>query len=202
MASTLPEPLRILVEQLARLPGLGPKSALRIAMMLLQWPESETRRLGQCISTLRDTLCLCSRCGGLAAQDPCPICADPDRSSDTLCVVPEWDSMLAMEKGAFYHGQYFVLGGLLESLRQKDSQSLETEKLISRLQEGDIKEVILALGSTVDAENTASFLKNLLKKRFPQLIISRLAQGIPLGAEVKFMDHETLRQSLKYRQDF
>lgn len=202
MASTLPEPLRILVEQLARLPGLGPKSALRIAMMLLQWPESETRRLGQCISTLRDTLCLCSRCGGLSAQDPCPICADPDRSSDTLCVVPEWDSMLAMEKGAFYHGQYFVLGGLLETLRQKDSQSLETEKLISRLQEGDIKEVILALGSTVEAENTASFLKNLLKKRFPQLIISRLAQGIPLGAEVKFMDHETLRQSLKYRQDF
>ena len=130
MAAALPEPLRVLVEQLSRLPGLGPKSALRLAMTLLQWPESETRRLGKGISDLRDSLCLCSRCGGLASRDPCPICADPERSQDSLCVVPEWDSLLAMEKGGFYNGQYFVLGGLLETPRQKDSQALDTEKLI------------------------------------------------------------------------
>lgn len=202
MPSSLPEPLRALVEQLAHLPGLGTKSALRIAMALLQWPESETRRLGQGIADLRDTLCLCSRCGGLAARDPCPICADSTRDGETLCIVPEWDSLLAMEKGNFYHGLYFVLGGLLESGRQKGSQGFEVGKLLSRLEEGDVKEVILALGSTLDAENTASYLKTLLQRSFPNLKISRLAQGIPLGAEVKFMDHETLRQSLKYRQDF
>lgn len=202
MPSSLPEPLRILVEQLSHLPGLGSKSALRVAMALLQWPESETRRLGQGISDLRDTLCLCSRCGGLASHDPCPICADPERDAETLCIVPEWDSLLAMEKGNFYHGLYFVLGGLLESLRQKDSQGFDAGKLLSRLAEGEIKEVILALGSTLDAENTASYLKTILQRSFPQLKISRLAQGIPLGAEVKFMDHETLRQSLKYRQEF
>lgn len=184
------------------MPGLGSKSALRIAMALLQWPESETRRLGQGISDLRDTLCLCSRCGGLAAHDPCPICADSERDVETLCIVPEWDSLLAMEKGNFYHGLYFVLGGLLESLGQRDSRGFDAQKLLSRLAEGEIKEVILALGSTLEAENTASYLKTLLQRSFPQLKISRLAQGIPLGAEVKFMDHETLRQSLKYRQEF
>lgn len=202
MASTLPEPLRALVDQLSHLPGLGPKSAMRAAMALLKWPESETRRLGQGISGLRDSLCLCSRCGGLASKSPCPICANAERDRERLCVVPEWDSLLAMEKGGFYKGQYLILGGLLETLRQQDSQTLETERLLSRLAEGEIKEVILALGATVEAENTASFLKTLLSRRYPQIKISRLAQGLPLGAEVKFMDHETLRQSMQYRREF
>lgn len=202
MASSLPEPLAALVERIARLPGLGPKSAMRAAMTLLQWPESETRDLGRRISEIRDALCLCSRCGGLASHNPCPICSDPNRDTDTLCVVPEWDSMLAMEKGGFYRGQYFVLGGLLETLRQKDGPGLETDKLLARLADGSIKELILALGSTLEAENTAAFLKNLLQKSRPDLKISRLAQGMPLGAQVKFMDYETLRQSMKYRQEF
>lgn len=202
MNENLPEPLRALIEQLARLPGLGPKSALRIAMMLLKWPESETRRLGHGIYALRDNLCLCSRCGGLTAADPCPVCADRERSIDILCVVPEWDSMLAMEAGAFYRGQYFILGGLLEPLEKRDSQSLETDKLYARLAEGEVTEVVLALGTTIEAENTASFLKQALQKKFPAIRVSRLAQGLPLGAEVKFMDKETLRQSLRYRQEF
>lgn len=201
MRSDLPEPLRVLTEQLSRLPGLGPKSALRVAMTLLKWPETETRRLGQGIAGLRDTLCLCSRCGSLTAEDPCPICTDPYRTASLLCVVPEWDSMLAMEKGAFYQGLYFVLGGLLEGTTQSDAQGLDTGKLLSRLAEGEVKEVILALGSTLEAENTASYLKTILSRKFPDVKITRLAQGIPLGAEVKFMDHETLRQSLKYRQE-
>lgn len=201
MSNRLPEPLQALVDQLGKLPGLGPKSALRLAMTLLKWPESETRRLGAAISTLRDNLCLCSRCGSLAAQDPCPICADSGRRRDLLCLVAEWDSLLAMEAGGFFHGQYMILGGLLAPLAQRDSQSLETERLINRLAEGEISEVVLALGATLEAENTVSFLREMLKKRFPNLKISRLAQGLPLGAEVKFMDHETLRQSMKYRQN-
>ena len=201
MAQSLPEPLQALVEQLGKLPGLGPKSALRLAMTLLKWPEAETRRLGSSISGLRDSLCLCSRCGALSASDPCAVCKDPERSRDALCLVPEWDSMLAMEAGGFFHGQYMILGGVLNPLERCDSQSLETERLLERLQEGEVQELILALGATLEAENTASFLKDLLKKRFPNLKISRLALGLPLGAEVRFMDKETLRQSLKYRQD-
>ena len=177
MHSQIPEPLRALVEQLARLPGLGPKSAMRVAMTLLKWPEAETRRLGKGIHDLRDNLHLCSRCGGLSATDPCDICKDENRSRD------------------------MILGGLLAPLANKDSDSLDLDRLISRMEEGEIHELILALGATIDAENTASFIRNLVRNRFPHIRVSRLAQGIPLGAEVKYMDRETLRQSLQYRQD-
>ena len=190
MDHRIPEPLKALVEQLARLPGLGPKSAMRVAMTLLKWPEAETRRLGKGIHDLRDNLHLCSRCGGLSATDPCDICKDENRSRDTLCLVNEWDSMLTLDEG-----------GLLAPLANMDSDSLDLDRLISRLEEGEIHELILALGATIDAENTASFIRNLVRKRFPHIRVSRLAQGIPLGAEVKYMDRETLRQSLQYRQD-
>lgn len=201
MHSHIPEPLRALVEQLSRLPGLGPKSAMRVAMTLLKWPEAETRRLGRGIHDLRDQLHLCSRCGGLSASDPCDICNDPARSRDTLCLVTEWDSMLTLDEGGFYHGQYLILGGLLAPLDRMDSESLDLDRLVRRLEEGEVQELILALGATLEAENTASFLKSLMSKRFPHIRVSRLAQGIPLGAEVKYMDRETLRQSLQYRQD-
>ena len=201
MHSHIPEPLRALVEQLSRLPGLGPKSAMRVAMTLLKWPEAETRRLGQGIHDLRDQLHLCSRCGGLSSSDPCAICNDPSRSRDTLCLVTEWDRMLTLDEGGFYHGQYLILGGLLAPLERMDSESLDLDRLVRRLEEGEVRELILALGATLEAENTASFLKTLVRKRFPHIRISRLAQGIPLGAEVKYMDRETLRQSLQYRQD-
>lgn len=200
MAAVLPEPLKGLVEQLSHLPGLGPKSALRLAMRLLQWPEAETRRLGESIASLRDTLGLCSRCGAISPVNPCPVCADPGRDRACLCVVPEWDSLLTLEAGGFYNGQYFVLGGLLSPQNKKDSQTLETEKLLARLGEGEIREVILALGATLEAENTASFIRQLLERKFPDIEVSRLAQGMPLGAEVKYMDRETLRQSMLHRQ--
>jgi recombination protein RecR len=195
----LPEPLRALVDQLARLPGLGPKSALRAAMTLLKWPESETRSLGRAIHELRDRLHLCPRCGALSDTDPCSICADPARQEATLCVVAEWDSLLAMEDGGFFKGRYFILGGLL-SPADSMAEHLELDRLFDRLGENRVKEVVLALGATVEAENTAAFVRNLIRTRFPQVQVSRLAQGIPLGAEVRFMDRETLRQSLQYRQ--
>ena len=202
MSATLPKALEDLVAQLAKLPGLGPKSALRMAMALLQWPQAETRRLGQDITALRDNLCLCSRCGTLSSTDPCPVCADSTRNEEMLCIVADWDNILTLEDGAFYKGQYFVLGGLLAPLEQKNSQNLAIHNLYHRLQEGKIKEVILALGATVEAENTASYLKTAIAAKFPDLKISRLALGIPLGAQIKFMDKETLRQSMRYRQTF
>ncbi len=196
----LPEALQALVQQLGRLPGLGPKSALRLAMTLLKWPEAETRRLGRAIHDLRDALRLCGRCGALADKDPCAICADTGRDEHLLCVVNEWDSLLTMEEGAFFKGRYFILGGLLSPLDNMNSDSLEIDRLLARLGEGAISEVVLALGATVEAENTAVFLRNIISKRFAHIQISRLAQGIPLGSEVKFMDRETLRQSMQYRQ--
>ncbi|RRD70917.1 MULTISPECIES: recombination mediator RecR [unclassified Desulfovibrio] len=201
MRQPIPEPLTALVEQLSRLPGLGPKSAMRVAMTLLKWPESEARRLGRSIHDLRDALHICSRCGGLACADPCAVCADAGRSRDMLCLVAEWDSMLALDEGGFYHGQYMILGGLLAPLDRSDADSLDTERLLDRLAEGEVRELVLALGATLEAENTASFIRRMVHDRFPHIHISRLAQGIPLGAEIKYMDKETLRQSLQYRQD-
>ena len=196
----IPEILSTLVKQLSALPGLGPKSAMRLAMTLLEWPEARTRALGESIRTLRDQLGLCSRCGGLTQSDPCLICADRSRSRTELCLVSEWDSMLALDQGGFYHGQYMVLGGLLAPLEQKDASRLNIDRLLKRLAEGEVQEVILALGATTDAEMTTSWLLSILKQRFPAVRVSRLAQGIPLGGEVKYMDRETLKQSLAYRQ--
>jgi recombination protein RecR len=197
----LPEPLQVLVDQIARLPGLGPKSALRCALALLKWPETETRRLGKSIHDLRDNLHLCATCGSLASGNPCPICADPARARDILCLVSDWDSLLTLEEGNFYTGQYLILGGLLAPLDNVHPEALELERLRARLRKGEIREVVLALGATVEADSTATYIKSLLVREFPGLKISRLAQGIPLGAEVRFMDRETLRQSLKYRQE-
>ena len=202
MHERVPESLQVLVEQLARLPGLGPKSAMRAAMTLLKWPMAETRRLGASIGELRDRLHLCARCGGLCERTPCPICADPSRAPDTLCLVAEWDSMLTLDEGGFYRGQYMILGGLLMPLDSRGVDSLEMERLSARLAEGEVRELILALGATVEADNTATFVRNFVTPRFAYVRITRLAQGIPLGAEVKFMDRETLRQSLQYRQVF
>jgi len=197
----LPEPLKALVDQLAKLPGLGPKSALRLAMTLLKWPASETRRLGRGIHDLRDNLHLCRRCGALTDCDPCALCTDATRTQDMLCLVSEWDSMLTLEEGGFYRGQYLILGGLLAPLDNVNADSLELERLTRRLAEGQVREVVLALGTTVEAENTATFIRAMVERQYPGVRVTRLAQGIPLGAEVKFMDRETLRQSMQYRQE-
>ncbi len=197
----IPEPLKILVDQIAKFPGLGPKSAMRVAMTLLKWPEAETMRLGKNIYELRSNLHLCNECGALSDVDPCTICSDLMRSNEILCLVSEWDSMLTLEEGGFFKGKYFILGGLLSPLDSRSSEYLEIEKLMQRLDKGEIKEVVLALGATAEAEATAVFMKEKITARFPQIKVTRLAQGIPLGAEVKFMDKETLKQSLQYRQE-
>ncbi len=201
MAQELPAALSDLVARLSRLPGMGPKSALRTAMTLLSWPEQQTRELGECIAGLRDRLHLCRRCGGLSSGDICPICADPARRGDQLCLTADWDSLLTLERGGFYRGQYLILGGLLNPLENAGPEKMDLSRLRERLAEGEVKELILALGATLEAENTASFLQAFVQSSFPGLRITRLAQGIPLGSEVRHMDAETLRQSLEYRQE-
>ncbi len=197
----LPASLQHLVEQLADLPGIGPKSALRMAMTLLKWPEDKARSLGSSIYQLRDKLCICSCCAALADTDPCSICGDPMREKDKLCIVSEWDSLLVVEESGFFQGRYLVLGGLLSPLDGVRADSLELDKLRGRLGSEPISEIILALGTTLEAENTSSYIKNVVEKEFPEVRVTRLAQGIPLGSDLKFMDKETLKQSMRYRQN-
>lgn len=200
VADRLPGPLREVAEHLSRLPGLGPKSALRAALALLKLPREQAEAVGRSVLTLRERLCLCSTCASLAESDPCPICADPGRDRGQLCVVSEWDSLLALEEMGLFRGTYLVLGGLLSPLDGVGPQALEFDLLRRRLASGEVRELILALGSTLDAENTASHIKNMAAQHYAAVSVSRLAQGIPMGAEVKYMDRETLRQSLMHRQ--
>lgn len=196
----LPRALQDLVDRLAALPGVGRKSALRIGLTLLNWPEKKACALGRAILDLRSSLCVCSRCRSLAESDPCPICNDPTRDEDLLCVVPDWDSLLAIDEPGFYRGKFFVLGGLLSPLDGIQSEQLEFERLKERLAQDRIREVVLALGTTREGEATESYLRNLLRDGFPEITVTRLAQGIPVGSELKFMDRETLKQSMDYRQ--
>ncbi|MFW5837640.1 MAG: recombination mediator RecR [Desulfovibrionaceae bacterium] len=198
----LPGPLRRVVEHMARLPGLGPKSALRIGLELLHMDEARARDIGASIAELRDRLCVCERCASLAESSPCAICADPARDDERLCLVSEWDTLLALEEVCAYRGRYLVLGGLIDPLESSNPETLHMGLLLERLREGRVRELILALGSTLQAENTASYVKNLIEKEgLAGVALTRLAQGIPMGAEVKYMDQQTLRQSLLHRQD-
>lgn len=199
-ADRLPGALREVVDRLSRLPGMGPKSALRAALDILRWPRERAEELGRSILELRDRLCFCSRCAALSDTDPCPVCADPGRSEEQLMVVAEWDSLLAIEQGGFYRGKYLVLGGLLAPLDNVTRDHLEFARLRARLSEGGVRELILALGATLEAEATATSVRDLAARASPDVAVTRLAQGIPLGAEVKYMDRETLKQSLVYRQ--
>ncbi len=196
----LPGPLKDVVERLTRLPGIGPKSALRIGLHLLKLPQDSAQDFGRSIIELREKLCLCEECASLAESSPCPLCADPARHRDQLCLVADWDSLLSMEEMGLFRGRYLVLGGLLSPLDGVGPGSLEFGRLRRRLAGGEVSEVILALGATLESETTASYVKNMVEADFPQVAVSRLAQGIPMGAEVKYMDRETLRQSLLYRQ--
>ena len=190
-----------LISSLAKLPGIGNKSAQNIAFHILSMDDSEAAALTDAIAAARTSTKRCTCCQNFTDRDPCPICSDASRDPTQICLVAEWDSMLTMEEGNFFHGNYLILGGLLAPLDHSPAESLEMQRLYERLAEGTVQELILALGSTADAEATATFVKQQGNRRFPAVRVTRLAQGIPLGAEVRFMDRETLRQSLLYRQD-
>ncbi len=197
----LPGPLRDVVERLAGLPGLGPKSALRAALALLAMPRDRAQGMGKSIIDLREELCLCELCGALTETSPCHICTDPMRDRTQLCVVSEWDSLLVLEQMGVYKGMYLILGGLISPLDGVEACNLEFDKLRKRLDCGEVEELILGLGATVESESTCSYVKNLAEREYPGVKVTRLAQGIPMGAEVKYMDKETLRQSLTHRQE-
>lgn len=196
----LPKPLREVVQRLSGLPGMGPKSALRAALTMLKWPNERAEGLGQAIINMRRNMCFCSRCRALSEADPCPVCSDPSRETSRLCLVSEWDSLIVMEQAGVYTGLYMVLGGLISPLDGVRQENLEIGTLKGRLAEGEVEELILALGATMEAEATASYIKNMVEREYAGVSVTRLAQGIPLGTEVKHVDKETLRQSMLYRQ--
>ena len=200
MNSRVPEPLSALVAQLSRLPGLGPKSAMRVAMTLLKWPEAQTRTLGQSIAELRDRLRLCSRCGGLSSSDPCPICADPTRDVSTICVVENVKDVMVVENTRQYHGLYHVLGGVISPMDGIGPADLEIESLVDRVAAGGIKEVILALSATMEGDTTNFYI---FRKLAPfDVKITIIARGVSVGGELEYTDEITLGRSILNRTLF
>ena len=198
MNKRIPEPLKALVEQLARLPGLGPKSAMRAAMVLLKWPEAETRRLGRGIHDLRDSLHLCSRCGGLSSTDPCPVCADPRRATGTICVVEDLSDLWALERAGLFRGRYHVLGGTLSALDGVGPHELRVPQLVTRVTDEQVSEVILALNATVEGQTTAHYIADALAPT--GVAVSTLAQGVPVGGELDYLDDGTIGAALRARR--
>ncbi len=196
----LPKVLDEVVKDLSNLPGLGPKSSLKIALTLLKWPKEKVQKLVDSIIQLKESLFLCDMCGNISDENPCSICKDPTRDDKQLCVVPDFDSFLVIEESGLFKGKFFVLGGLISLAEGTNAKDIDVARLKKRIKEGNVKEVILALGTTKESEITESYITDLIKKEFPEILVTRLAQGIPLGIMLKYVDSETLRQSFNFRQ--
>lgn len=193
------QPLHDLIEELRRLPGVGAKSAQRMAFYLLGVPEEEAERLAQAIREAKQKIFYCSRCNNITHVDPCQICTDPERSEAELCVVEEPFNISSIEKTGAFHGRYHVLLGALSPLRGRGPDELRVEKLVKRVEQGKYKEIILATNPTVEGEATALYLLKVLKGY--GLRLTRLAMGLPVGSDIDFADQVTIKKALEGRTE-
>jgi recombination protein RecR len=182
---------------LARLPGLGRRSAQRAVLAMLKRPETLMLPLAAALRACADEVRPCSRCGNLDAVDPCAICADPRRDTHLLCVVTEVDDLWAVERAGVFRGLYHVLGGTLRALDGIGPEELGIERLLRRA-EAQASEVILALGATVDGQTTGHYIADRLRPL--GLKVTRLGHGVPIGGELNYLDEGTLDAALRARQ--
>lgn len=183
---------------LARLPSIGPKMAARLALYLMRAPRGLSLELAQALTEARTGVRPCRRCLNLTDQDICPICDDPSRDQGLICVVEGPAEVTAMERSGAFSGVYHVLGGLLAPLDKVGPANLRLKELEKRIDQGEVREVILALSSTAQGRTTAAWLADSLKGR--QVTVTRLAYGLPLGADLEYADADTLRESLTGRR--
>lgn len=193
----IPPALEKLIEQLARLPGVGNKTATRLALTILRRPQSLAHDLGAALLELHSSIQLCSCCFTFSDSDPCVICADNKRRGDIICVVEQSGDLMAIEKTASFQGHYHVLHGVLSPIDGIGPNEIKVRELIARIKSGAVKEVILATSSTVPGEATASYLTDLIEKE--DVMLTRLARGIPMGMDIKYADKYTLAQAIESR---
>ena len=187
-----------LIQLLAKLPGLGPRSARRAALRLIKRREALLEPLADALAAAAERVRSCSRCGNIDTSDPCAICADPRRDASLLCVVEEVADLWALERAAAFKGRYHVLGGTLSALDGVGPEQLNIPRLIQRVREESVKEVILATNATVDGQTTAHYIGDRLSPL--GVAVSRLARGVPLGGELDDLDDGTLAAALKARR--
>ena len=191
-------PLANLYEQLRRLPGVGSKTAMRLAYHIIDMPEGEVQQLAEALSSAKKSIHYCSQCYNLTDGEKCAICSDPSRDSFTICVVEQPQDIAAMERSHGYNGLYHVLHGVLSPLDGVGPDKLRIRELFQRLQQESISEIIIATNSDVEGEATATYLAQLLKPI--GITVSRIAHGLPMGGDLEYADEVTLSKALENRR--
>lgn len=194
-----PKPLEDLVRALGRLPGVGPRSAARMAFWALRAPAEAVREIASALLAVRERVRPCATCGALTEDDPCPICADPGRDRSAICVVEEPADVVAFERAGTYRGLYHVLGGAIAPLDGVHPEDLRIESLLRRAQDA-VAEVILATDPNVEGEATALYVAERLREAAPRVRVSRLAHGLPVGGDLEYADALTLGKALEGRR--
>ena len=192
-----PTSIRQVIRQLSKLPGIGEKTAERLAMYILRSSRSDAEQLAKSIGELKDKVRLCSICFSLSEAEHCNICSNPARDERLLCVVEQPADMVSIEKSGAYNGRYHVLQGALSPMDGIGPDAIRIKELIARIVAGGIQEVILATGTHVEGEATASYLLGLLEK-FP-VKVTRIASGVPIGGDLKYIDQVTLKRAMETR---
>jgi len=193
------DPIQRLILRLARLPGIGEKTATRLAFHILRAPEAQARELAQAIVEVREKIRLCSVCCTLTEDDPCAICSDARRDTALVCVVAQPTDLLAIERAGHYRGRYHVLHGVLSPLDGVGPDDLRIGELVRRLREDGPGEVILATSPNVEGEATAMYLAKLIKPLGVR--VTRIASGVPIGGELEYVDQVTITRALEGRRE-
>lgn len=191
-------PIEDLIKRLNRLPGIGSKTAQRLAYYIIGLDETEVRDLAEALISAKNNTVECSICMNYADSDPCEICSNKNRDDSVICVVESPKDVDAMERSLSFRGKYHVLHGVISPLKGKTPEDVTIKELIKRIEEGDIKEVIVATNPTVDGDATARYIKNILEDY--DLIVSRIGYGLPVGGDLEYYDEITIQTAMENRR--
>lgn len=191
-------PIEDLIKRLNRLPGIGSKTAQRLAYYIIGLEEDEVRDLAEALISAKNNTVECSICMNYADSDPCEICSNKNRDDSIICVVESPKDVDAMERSLSFRGKYHVLHGVISPLKGKTPEDVTIKELIKRIEEGDIKEVIVATNPTVDGDATARYIKNILEDY--DIIVSRIGYGLPVGGDLEYYDEITIQTAMENRR--
>lgn len=197
--SHYPPSILNLIKNIAKLPGIGEKTAERLALHILRSPRAEVEKLSNSIIAAKDNIRLCKKCFGLSDDEICQICSNPARDDALLCVVEQPADMVAMEKSGAFNGRYHILSGVLSPMNGVGPEDIRLGELIAKIERGRVKEVVLATSTTVEGEATAAYIKERLDQ-YP-LKVTRIASGVPIGGDLKYVDQVTLKKAMERRHD-
>ncbi len=197
--SKFAEPMTRLIDELKKLPGVGSKSAQRLAFHILRSSEEDAGLLAQAIRNVKEQLRLCSICNNITDVDPCSYCSSPTRNQRLVCVIEEPTNIAAIEKTRYYNGAYHVLHGTLSPIHGVGPEHLRIANLLRRVERGDVDEVIIATNPTVEGEATAAYLSHVLKSQAVK--VTRIATGIPAGSDIEYADEVTMQKAMEGRKE-